>query len=1089
MNNERQAQDTCGCCEGITQSTSALIENRPGLSSVAYRAGVHGSFKASMLAALGRERTLRGLTTRDSNDFTIAFLDAWAVVADVLTFYQERIANESYLRTAMERFSVQQLARLIGYQLSPGVAAGTYLAFTIDEPPKLPQVAVDRKASQAYARMMPPTVKIEKGTKVQSIPGQNEQAQVFETVEAIEARTDWNELKPKMTESVKPKFGDEVLYVKGVPTDLKAGDAVLLVGDERIKDPGNENWEFRRVEGVTEVKTVDPASAYTIIKLERGLGSYQPKMDPSQVNPQLFVLRQRANLFGYNAPDWRVMPARVQAGYLGKSEEAIDIAIDKQWPNFNLVSLIIRNGLFAEYFDGPDLINRKAVQIDDKVDFDWTPAKLPPALDADVFSVRWTGLIVPEITGEHTFKIESDGGYRLWVGDNRGPLISNWTGGAGTTGAKINLNKDEPYDLRLEYRKQAGVGTAKIKLFLRDDVVIPSKQLYPSDIQLDAVYPNIVPGSWLVLSIPEIAKSQESPEYPEVFRIEAVAEDARADFTLVSKTTRITITGEHLRKYNDKLRDTAVYAQSDRLELADRPLITPQPGAPSEMIPLDRDTMIPVEGDTIVLDRKVEALQKGQKLIVYGKRMRLRVPETAKKGDVRLSPFDGSPAQALEPGQTLTVLSAPRVDAAENVRWHARTAGGIEGTIEAARDQVFLCHAFPEDEETGEIVEIDETSGDPTVVTLLKSLAMSYDRATVTVFANVARATHGETVREVLGSGDASQPFQRFTLRQLPLTHVGSPTASGREMTLAVRVNDILWKEVPTLLGHGPDERIYATRDENDGMAVVQFGDGRTGARIPTGQENIRAVYRKGIGLGGLVKAGQLSLLMDRPLGVKEVVNPLPATGAEDPEKLDQARLNAPLTVLTMGRVVSLQDYEDFVRAFAGIAKALATVVWNGEKRAIFITVAGPKGAEVVEGSNLHNNLMKALRDAGDSTVSVNVKSYRPVTFTVRAAVKIHPDYLFPKVRNAVQEALTTRYSFDARQFGQYVAMSEVVSVVQAVPGVTAVRLEELRDQKGNNGLQQPLRAALPEQGMDDSIAGAELLTINPRTIAVEEMS
>ena len=186
MNDERQAQNTCGCCEGITQSTPAVIENRPGLSAIAYRAGLHGSFKDSMLAALACDKTLSGLTTRDRNDFSIALLDAWAVVADVLTFYQERIANESYLRTATERFSVQQLARLIGYQLSPGVAAGTYLAFTIDEPPKLPQVPVNDKVKQAYARVVPSAVRIEKGTKVQSIPGQDEQAQVFETVETID---------------------------------------------------------------------------------------------------------------------------------------------------------------------------------------------------------------------------------------------------------------------------------------------------------------------------------------------------------------------------------------------------------------------------------------------------------------------------------------------------------------------------------------------------------------------------------------------------------------------------------------------------------------------------------------------------------------------------------------------------------------------------------------------------------------------------------------------------------------------------------------------------------------------------------------
>ena len=57
---------------------------------------------------------------------------------DVLAFYQERLANESFLRTATERRSILELARLIGYQPSPGVAASTWLAFTLQEAPGLP---------------------------------------------------------------------------------------------------------------------------------------------------------------------------------------------------------------------------------------------------------------------------------------------------------------------------------------------------------------------------------------------------------------------------------------------------------------------------------------------------------------------------------------------------------------------------------------------------------------------------------------------------------------------------------------------------------------------------------------------------------------------------------------------------------------------------------------------------------------------------------------------------------------------------------------------------------------------------------------
>jgi predicted phage baseplate assembly protein len=118
---------------------------------------------------------------------------------------------------------------------------------------------------------------------------------------------------------------------------------------------------------------------------------------------------------------------------------------------------------------------------------------------------------------------------------------------------------------------------------------------------------------------------------------------------------------------------------------------------------------------------------------------------------------------------------------------------------------------------------------------------------------------------------------------------------------------------------------VYVTRTHETGQTTIQFGDGVLGARLPTGQDNIRATYRKGLGLAGMVNAEQLSLLLTRPLGVRTVTNPHAASGAADPESMQEIRRNTPLAVLTLERVVSLQDYEDFARTFAGIAKAMAT--------------------------------------------------------------------------------------------------------------------------------------------------------------------
>jgi len=157
------ALNTCDCCAGLDAETPVRVDNPPGLPAVAYRVGVHARFKESMLARLSSAElhALAGLGTRDDSDFTIALCDAVATTLDVLSFYQERIANENFLRTATQRRSILELARLIGYELAPGVAASTWLAFGLQEVPGSPALAAG-----------PVTIPI--GTRVQSVPGQDE---------------------------------------------------------------------------------------------------------------------------------------------------------------------------------------------------------------------------------------------------------------------------------------------------------------------------------------------------------------------------------------------------------------------------------------------------------------------------------------------------------------------------------------------------------------------------------------------------------------------------------------------------------------------------------------------------------------------------------------------------------------------------------------------------------------------------------------------------------------------------------------------------------------------------------------------------
>jgi len=613
---------TCKCCETTIETPSHT--NRPGQSALAYRIGTHSTFLRRMVARLATQeiptgetagaRPLADFTIRSTEDPAIALLDAWATVGDVLTFYQERIANEGYLHTATERRSVLELARAIGYELSPGVAASTYLTFTVDD-----------------AESSPDTAMIEAGTQVQSIPAaQGELPQTFETIEEIEARAEWNAMQPRQSELKIPRYGSKEVYLKGVETGLRPGDPLLFIGRERHDDAGSERWDSRRVSTVM----VNSKLGYTKVTWKEGLGwaRFGRRILPAEKDFTVYTFRQRAALFGYNAPDWRAMPDSVKEEFL---EQGKGLADYDDWPRFNLDS---------------------------------------------------------------------------------------------------------------------------------DDTI-----------HLDAVYPRIIPRSWVVLSV---------PDYEEVYDVTEAEEESSEDFTLTAKTARLKLRGENLiKKFGQSRRDTTVFAQSEQLELAEKPLATP------------------VYGTKIVLDRLVEDLDQGQTIVVSGKRV--EHVKVAQADDLRLiSEDDPQKGKKLKAGNLLETVEPPLPTADGRIQWHLKDQSGFAGFVTTQPDDLVPEPASEDDETISEVAFIENVSSGEKRSTLVLEdpLRNSYDRTTVAICANVVKATHGETVtEEVLGSGDGAHTHQQFTLKKSPLTYVSAATASGAKSTLELRVNRVLWEEVSSL--------------------------------------------------------------------------------------------------------------------------------------------------------------------------------------------------------------------------------------------------------------------------------------------------
>jgi hypothetical protein len=919
----------CKACRGIATDTPVTISNRSGLSAIAYRAGTYAQFKNSLLAGLSvsHRPALQALTTRNPYDFSIALLDAFATMADVLTFYQERIANENYLRTATERESILELAKLIGYELRPGVAAETWLAFTLDSTPgALGPVITSGTVNNTQNNIPPLTIDV--GTQVQSIPGPGEQAQTFETIEQIEARIEWNAIKPRLTNAQRVDRNSGLIILSGITNNLKQGD-VLLISD-------SSGLIMKKILNVQ----IDQNAQTTQITLING--ATLPSFTQVQPIPQPNVEGLLAN----DALNNTVINQIVENTW---NEEDLALVMQtKSWEDSDLVSGV-KNALANIASSGTIYAFRKRTSI-----FGYNAGQ------------------------QITFPVNYP---------NAPPTWADW-----------DLDED-------------------------------SNKIY-----LDNAYDEILPNSFV-----GIQKSTDSSvDTGIVYPISEVSLGSRTAYGISSKTTLLTLnnTTDWWEKFGRKATYTTYRMISGGAS-------GKASGKVSEGERKTGTTFLPDQLDSI---RTIAAYAQTEPLQLAP----IAINDTIANNWI---PLDGI-YPGLRVGQTV-IVTGVRSDLA-----------GVTISEAVTLSEVYVEKGY-------------------TVLGLQSNLKYSYIRNTVTIAANVALSSHGQSVQEILGSGDASQVFQEFVLKQSPLTYTSDSSASGVKTSLQVRVNNLLWAEVPSLIDQGPTDRVYLTRIDNVGNTSVIFGDGTTGSRLPTGQSNVTATYRMGIGLGGLVKANQLSQLMTRPLGVKAAVNPIAANGAADPEQLEDARSNATLTILTLDRIVSLQDFEDYARAFPGIGKSLATATWDGQKNGVFITVAGANGDRV--GDILSGNLLTSILDNGDPNIPVSVASYQQKFFQVEGNIKVDSAYITDDVIANIESQLRRVFSFTERAFGQPVFYSEVIEVMQDVDGVIAVDVDYLYRSDQARSLNYTLAANLPISSATP--IAAELLTIDPRPIILNAIT
>ncbi len=347
----------------------------------------------------------------------------------------------------------------------------------------------------------------------------------------------------------------------------------------------------------------------------------------------------------------------------------------------------------------------------------------------------------------------------------------------------------------------------------------------------------------------------------------------------------------------------------------------------------------------------------------------------------------------------------------------------------------------------------------------------------VRILLNTVEARNVITLRgEVLGSSDAT-PLQAFSFAQSPLLEGEIIEVREREPPSGAALEDlgddalrpaseeegggfwVRWKAVDSFFESGPNSRHY-TRDFMAGK--ISFGDGRRGFIPQEGRNNIVARrYQVGGGAKGNVNGGMLTSLTSAISYIDSVTNYLPAGGGADAETVEEAKERAPHQIKSRDRAVTAEDFEQMaLRATTSIARAkcLPDAMHQGQVTIVLVPKADERKVDLtkklVPSSEILRFVKKYLDERRLVGTILSVVKPRYQEFSLKVTLLRRTVGTSDRLRRDIEERLRRflhpiKGGRDGKgwPFGRPVLKSDLVHLVEEVPGVDAVDALQIFDE------------------------------------------
>jgi uncharacterized phage protein gp47/JayE len=273
---------------------------------------------------------------------------------------------------------------------------------------------------------------------------------------------------------------------------------------------------------------------------------------------------------------------------------------------------------------------------------------------------------------------------------------------------------------------------------------------------------------------------------------------------------------------------------------------------------------------------------------------------------------------------------------------------------------------------------------------------------------------------------------------QLPMTDVIDGSVSIFVQTVS---GNQQWTQVQYLVDSGPNDMVWSSFVDANGLTNIVFGDGVNGL-IPSVGLTVWATFRVGAGAAGNQSAGVVGNIVTAIDGLSIAQNAdgsyqsSAMSGGADPESNDQIRANAPASFQTQNRAVSPQDFQALVLSVPGVTTA--SVVAN-HSTSVTLYVLGP--AYQAPGTSLVNNILNFFTGKTLAGVTVTVGTPTLVPIDVGSSgnhvtLQVMPSYVQANVLANVKTALNNLFQPPQSSFGQLITLSSIMNTIMSVAGV-----------------------------------------------------